>query len=65
MALFAGISTGDMQPALELLLGKQTKGLSVNIVSRFKQQWKAEYDQWRKRYLSKRRYVYIWADGVY
>lgn len=60
-----GISTGDMQPALESLLGKQATGLSANSVSRLKQQWEAEYDQWRKRDLSKRRYVYIWADGVY
>ncbi|PCS23405.1 hypothetical protein [Candidatus Enterovibrio escicola] len=48
-----------MQPDLKSLLGKQTKGLSVNSVSRLKQQWEAEYDQWRKHDLSKRRYVYI------
>ena len=60
-----GISTGDMQPALESLLGKEAKGLSANSVSRLKQQWEAEYEQWRKRDLSKRQYVYVWADGVY
>ena len=60
-----GISTGDMQPALESLLGEQAKGLSANSVSRLKQQWEAEYAQWQKRDLSKRRYVYIWTDGVY
>ena len=60
-----GISTDDMQPALESLLGKEAKGLSANSVSRLKQQWEAEYEQWRKRDLSKRRYVYVWADGVY
>jgi transposase-like protein len=60
-----GISTGDMQPALESLLGKETKGLSANTVSRLKQQWEQEYDHWRQRDLSKRRYVYLWADGVY
>lgn len=60
-----GISTGDMQAALESLLGKQAKGLSSNSVSRLKLQWEGEYDKWRKRDLSKRRYVYIWADGVY
>ena len=54
-----------MQPALESLLGEQAKGLSANSVSRLKQQWEAEYAQWQKRDLSKRRYVYIWADGVY
>lgn len=60
-----GVSTGDMLPALESLLGKDAKGLSSNSVCRLKEKWLAEYDQWRKRDLSKRRYVYIWADGVY
>jgi transposase-like protein len=60
-----GISTGDMQPTLEALLGKDTAGLSANTVSRLKQSWEQDYDQWRKRDLSNRRFVYIWADGVY
>ena len=60
-----GISTGDMQPALETLLGNGAKGLSPNTVSRLKQAWEQDYDQWRRRDLSKRRYVYLWADGVY
>ncbi|PCS22894.1 hypothetical protein BTN49_1451 [Candidatus Enterovibrio escicola] len=48
-----------MQPTLEAPLGKQAKKLSVNNVSRLKQQWEAECNQWRKRDLSKWRYVYI------
>ena len=60
-----GISTGEMQPALAALLGENVKGLSANTVSRLKQQWASDYDQWRKRDLSKHRYVYIWADGIY
>ena len=60
-----GISTGDMQPALETLLGEGAAGLSANTVSRLKQGWEQDYAQWRQRDLSKRRYVYIWADGVY
>jgi transposase-like protein len=60
-----GISTGDMQPALEALLGEGATGLSANTVSRLKQGWEQDYDQWRKRDLSKRRFVYIWADGIY
>ena len=60
-----GISTGDMQPALEALLGEGASGLSANTVSRLKQSWEADYDQWRQRGLSNRRYVYVWADGVY
>ncbi len=60
-----GIFTGDMQLALELLLGKQVKGLSANSVSRLKQQWEAECDQWCKRNLSKLWNIYILADGIY
>ena len=60
-----GISTGEMQPALEVLLGEGATGLSAGTVSRLKQSWEQDYDQWRKRDLSKRRYVYVWADGVY
>jgi putative transposase len=60
-----GISTGEMQPALEALLGAGAKGLSGNTVSRLKQSWEQDYDNWRKRDLSRRRYVYVWVDGVY
>jgi putative transposase len=60
-----GVSTGDMQPALESLLGEGAKGLSPTTVSRLKSVWESEYDTWRQRDLSKRRYVYLWADGVY
>ena len=54
-----------MLPALESLLGKDAKGLSANSICRLKERWYAEYEQWRKRDLSRRRYVYVWADGVY
>lgn len=60
-----GISTGDMQPALASLLGENAKGFSASTVSRLKSAWEDEYSQWVKRDLSKRRYVYVWADGVY
>lgn len=60
-----GVSTGEMQPALEALLGAGAKGLSAATVSRLKQVWENDYDGWRKRDLSRRRYVYVWADGVY
>ena len=60
-----GISTGEMQPALEALLGDGAKGLSPSVVSSLKQQWEADYTVWRKRDLSNRRYVYVWVDGIY
>jgi transposase-like protein len=35
------------------------------VISRLTAEWKVEYDRWQKRDLSARRYVYVWADGVY
>ncbi len=60
-----GISTGDFSEALAALLGENAKGLSSGTISRLKQVWIQEYDDWRTRDLSKERYVYIWADGIY
>ena len=60
-----GISTGDFSEALAALLGKNAKGLSAGTISRLQQCWVNEYDDWRLRDLSKERYVYIWADGIY
>jgi len=60
-----GISTGDMQEALSVLLGEEAKGLSPAVVSRLKAQWAADYTAWNRRDLSGERYVYVWADGIY
>ena len=60
-----GISTGDFTEALQTLLGEQAKGLSPNVVVRLKEQWTAEYDQWNRRNLSGKQYVYLWADGIH
>lgn len=60
-----GISTGDFTDALAALLGKNAPGLSPATISRLKTFWQDEYKQWQQRDLSKKRYVYIWADGIY
>lgn len=60
-----GISMGDMQEALAALLGKDAPNLSPAVLSRLKAGWQEEFERWKKRDLSARRYVYIWADGVY
>lgn len=60
-----GISTGDFPDALQSLLGENAKGLSANVVVRLKEQWTAEYENWSRRDLSDKHYVYVWADGVY
>ena len=60
-----GISTGDFQEALAALLGKDAPNLSPSVLARLKGEWQAEHERWQRRDLSARRYVYIWADGVY
>jgi putative transposase len=60
-----GISTGDFQEALTALLGKDAPNLSPSVISRLTAEWQGEYERWQKRDLSARRYVYVWADGVF
>jgi transposase-like protein len=60
-----GISTGDFQEALAALLGKDAPNLSPAVITRLTAEWQSDYDSWQKRDLSARRYVYVWADGVY
>ena len=60
-----GISTGEMQEALEVLVGPQAQGLSASTISRLKAEWSEQYQQWRNTKLDKDRWVYIWADGIY
>ena len=60
-----GVSSGEMDEALKVLIGPEAKGLSASTVSRLKQIWGQEYRSWRDGPLDKDRWVYVWADGVY
>ena len=60
-----GVSTGDFQEALAALLGKDAPNLSPAVIARLTATWADEYARWRARDLSARRYVYVWADGLY
>ena len=60
-----GVSTGDFQEALGALLGADAPNLSPSVIGRLKESWQDEYERWQRRDLSARRYVYVWADGVY
>ncbi len=59
-----GVSTGDFREALAALLGKDAPNLSPAVIARLTAEWQSDYDAWRRRDLSARRYVYVWADGV-
>ncbi|MCI0456685.1 MAG: IS256 family transposase [Gemmataceae bacterium] len=60
-----GVSTGDFSEALAALLGPDAKGLSATTVTRLKGLWEKEYQDWSRRSLAGKQYVYVWADGVY
>ena len=60
-----GISTGDFSETLKHLLGPDAPGLSAATISRLKQDWEQHYRNWTRRDLSNKRYVYVWADGIY
>jgi putative transposase len=60
-----GVSMGDFQEALAALLGKDAPNLSPAVIARLRGEWEADYARWQRRDLSARRYVYVWADGIY
>ena len=60
-----GVSTGQFAEALAALLGPEAPGLSAATGRRLAESWQEEHERWRRRDLSARRQVYLWADGVY
>jgi putative transposase len=60
-----GISTSDFTEALAALLGRDAAGLSASTISRLKDIWQEDLEHWQKRDLSSKRYLYIWAEGIY
>ena len=59
-----GISTGEMPDAL-VHLGFDGSGLSATSVTRLLAVWQGEYQDWSRRDLTGKHYVYVWADGLY
>jgi putative transposase len=60
-----GLSTGDFQAALPVLLGEEAGGLSPTTITRLTAGWETEYHAWRRRDLQDVDYVYVWVDGVH
>lgn len=60
-----GISTNNMRPALEPILGEAVRGLSPANVTRMCSIWEDQQKQWQQRSLKDKHYVYLWADGIY
>jgi putative transposase len=59
-----GISTSDFPEALACL-GHDGSGLSPTSIVRMKEVWQGEYENFCRRSLTGKRYVYLWADGIY
>jgi putative transposase len=59
-----GISTSDFPEALACL-GHDGSGLSATSVVRMKEIWQRQYEDFSRRPLGGKRYVYLWADGIY
>ncbi len=60
-----GISTGDFPDALQALVGPSAAGLSATNICRMKRIWEDEWNDWSRRDLSDKHYVYVWADGIH
>jgi putative transposase len=60
-----GVSTGDFSEALAALVGPSAAGLSATTITRLKSVWEEEFQEWNKRTLEGKQYVYVWADGVH
>jgi transposase-like protein len=59
-----GLALGDFDLALRGLLGEEAP-VSASTVARLKEQWQAEWRQWKRRSLEGMELVYMWVDGVY
>lgn len=64
-AYLKGISEGDMASVLEVVLGEGAKKLTPNVVSSLKSKWKTQFEEWKRRDLSKFTCSYIYVDGIY
>jgi transposase-like protein len=60
-----GVSTGDFSDALGALVGPDAHGLSASTVTRLKEVWEGEFQEWTNRSLEGKQYAYLWADGVH
>ena len=60
-----GVSKGGFQEALQSLLGPECPWLRASTITRLKAVWEAEHEEWSRRSLKDKRYVYVWADGIY
>jgi putative transposase len=59
-----GLSSRDFEPALRSLIGESST-LSASSIQRLAVKFQRDFEAFGRRDLSKKRYAYVWADGVY
>jgi transposase-like protein len=64
-AYLKGISERDVASVLEVVLGEGAKKLTPAVLSELKKSWSKEFDEWNQRDLTKVRFTYLFADGIY
>jgi transposase-like protein len=60
-----GISTNKFKDAMSAIFGENAKGFSPATITRLKEVWQKEYNEWVQRDLGDKEYIYVWADGIY
>jgi len=64
-AYLKGISERDVASVLEVVLGEGAKKLTPAVLSELKKSWTTQFNEWTRRDLSKIRFTYLFADGIY
>ena len=63
--LVATYPRSAVAPDALIHLGFDGSGLSASTVVRMKEIWQGQYENFSRRSLAGKRYVYVWADGIY
>jgi transposase-like protein len=64
-AYLKGISERDVASVLEVVLGDGAKKLTPSVLGELKKSWTSQFNEWQQRDLSKVRFTYLFADGIY
>jgi putative transposase len=64
-AYLKGISERDVASVLEVVLGEGAKKLTPAVLSELKKSWTSQFKEWNQRDLTKVRFTYLFADGIY
>ena len=59
-----GVSSGEIGPALEVLVGPEAQRLSASTGTRKKQTCE-DHRNWSERHLDRNRWIYVWEEGFY